>query len=114
MDIVTIPEYEKDVKRYKKKFRTIEEDIEIVKAILKIKPDQRPPFSQRIERLGIETCIIKIKKIACRSLKGRGVESGFRLVYAYFPETPKIIFVELYFKADQEREARERILKHFK
>ena len=114
MDISTISEYEKDVKKYKKKFRTIEEDIEIVKAILKIKPDQRPPFSQRIEGLGIGTCIIKIRKIACRSLKGRGVDSGFRLVYAYFPEIPKIVLVELYFKADQEMENRERILKHFK
>ena len=109
MEISALPEYEKDLKKYKKKFRTIGEDIEVVKAILKVKPDQRPPFSQRIEGLGIETCVIKIKKIACRALKGRGVDSGFRLVYAYFPEIPKIVFVELYFKADKEGEDRGRI-----
>ena len=39
-------------------------------------PDQRPPFSYRINNLGIETCIIKVKKIACKALKGKGVNSG--------------------------------------
>src|SRR5687767_13461961 len=114
MEISSLHEYERDIKRYAKKFRTIEEDIETVKSVLKVKPDQRPPFSQRIEGLSIETCVIKIKKIACRSLKGRGVDSGFRLVYAYFPEIPKIVLAELYFKGDRETEDRERILKHFK
>jgi hypothetical protein len=114
MDISTIPEYERDVKRYAKRFRTIEDDIEVVKAILKVKPDQRPPFSQRIEGLRIETCIIKVRKIACRALKGRGVDSGFRLVYAYFPEDVRIVLVELYFKADKEIEDRNRIIEHFK
>src|SRR5688500_3194865 len=114
MDISSIPEYDRDIKRHAKKFRTIEEDIEIVKSILKVKPDQRPPFSQRIDGLDIETCIIKIKKIACRSLKGRGVDSGFRLVYAYFPEVSKIVLVEIYFKAEREVEDRGRIMKQIK
>jgi len=114
MEISTIPEYERDVKRYAKRFRTIEDDIEVVKSILKVKPDQRPPFSQRIEGLGIETCVIKVKNISCKALKGKGVRSGFRLVYAYFEKEERIVLVELYFKADQEMEDRERIYKHFK
>src|SRR5687768_7205025 len=101
MEISEIPEFEKDVKHYKKKFRTIEKDIDFVKQILKIKPEARPPFSQRIEGIGIETCVIKVRKIACRSLKGRGVESGFRLVYAWFADEQRIVLVELYFKGDK-------------
>ena len=79
-----------------------------------IKPDARPPFSFRIDNLGIETCVIKVKKIACRALKGRGVNSGLRLVYAYFEKENKIIFVELYHKNFKETEDRERILSNFK
>lgn len=114
MEISTIPEYEKDVKHLKKRFHTIEEDLDLISAILKVKPDQRPPFSQRIEGLGVRTCIIKVKKIACRALKGKGVNSGLRLVYAFFPQELKIVLVELYYKSDQEKENRDRIFKHFK
>lgn len=114
MEIEALPEYEKDLRRYGKRYRSIEADMEVIKAVLKVKPDQRPPFSQRIDGLGIETCVIKVRKVACQSLKGRGVDSGFRLVYAYFKDEQKIVLVELYFKGDKEGEDRERILKCFK
>jgi len=77
-------------------------------------PDERPPFSYRIDNLGIETCVIKVKKIACKSLKGRGVNSGLRLIYAHFSDEQRIVFVELYHKSDKVCEDRERILKYFK
>ena len=113
MEFSSIPEFDKDVKRFKKRFRTIEEDLDVLLSVLRIRPDQRPPFSQRIEGLGIRTCMIKVRKIACRSLKGRGAATGFRMVYAYFPEEQRIVFVELYFKAEQVVEDRERIYRNF-
>jgi len=58
--------------------------------------------------------VIKVKKIACRSLKGRGVNSGLRVVYAYYKEEQKIVFVEIYHKGEKENVDRERILKNFK
>lgn len=81
--------------------------------MLAISPDQRPPFSYRIGDLGISSCVIKVKKIACRSLKGRGVNTGLRLVYAWFEAEERIVFVELYFKADKDLEDRERIVRNF-
>jgi hypothetical protein len=80
---------------------------------LEILPDERPPFSFRIDNLVLDICIIKIKKIACKSLKGRGVNSGLRLIYAYFPEEHKITFVELYLKNDKDMEGRFRITNEF-
>jgi hypothetical protein len=77
-------------------------------------PGESPPFSFRIDNLGIETCIIKVKKIACRALKGRGVNSGLRLIYAYFQAEERIVFIELYHKNDKETEDRQRILSNFK
>ena len=69
-----LSEYEKELKTLLKKYRTLAEDLKVVKKVLTVSPDERPPFSYRIDGLGIGTCVIKVKKIACRSLKGRGVE----------------------------------------
>jgi hypothetical protein len=62
----------------------------VVKQILSLLPQERPPFSYLIADLRIDTRVIKVKKIACRSLKGKGVNSGLRMVYAYSPEFHKI------------------------
>jgi mRNA-degrading endonuclease YafQ of YafQ-DinJ toxin-antitoxin module len=108
-----LSEFKKDVKSLLKKYRTLNEDLDIVKRVLQVAPDERPPFSFRIDQLGIKTCVIKIRKIACKSLKGKGVNSGLRLVYAYFPEEQKITFVELYHKKDKDLEDRQRIRENF-
>lgn len=70
-----LPEFAKDSKILLKKFRTLSEDLAVVRKVLEVSPDERPPFSFRVEGLGLSTCVIKVKKIACRSLKGRGVNS---------------------------------------
>jgi hypothetical protein len=109
-----LEEYKRDLKGLLKKYRTLNEDIKVVKQVLEIMPDERPPFSFRIDNLGIETCVIKVKRIACKALKGRGVNSGLRLVYAHFPADQRIVFIELYHKNDKENEDRQRILNNFK
>lgn len=105
--------FKKDLKNLLKKYRTLNEDLEVVKQVLSVAPSERTPFSFRIDNLGLKTCIIKIKKIACKSLKGRGVNSGLRLIYAHFEEEKKIVFIELYHKNDKENEDRQRILDNF-
>ena len=114
MKFETLTEFEKDLKQLLKKYRTLNSDLEDVKRVLKIRPDAQPPFSFRIDGLGITTCVIKIKKISSDSFKGKGNNSGFRLIYAWFEEAQKIIFIELYHKNDKVQEDRKRILKNFK
>lgn len=109
-----LPEFDKDLKNLKKRFRTLDADLEVVRLDLDDEPGEQPPFSYQVEGLGIETCIIKVKKIACRALKGRGVNSGLRLIYAWFEEEKSIVFVELYFKGDKEGEDRDRIKQNFR
>jgi len=109
-----LEEFRKERKALMKKYRSLNEDLGIVKQILEIAPDERPPFSFRIDNLGIVTCVIKVKKIACKSLKGRGVNSGLRLIYAHFQLEKKIVFIEIYHKNDKENEDRQRILDNFK
>jgi hypothetical protein len=109
-----LAEFQKDLKLLLKKYRTLNDDLFVVKQVLTATPDARPPFSFRIDHLTFETCVIKVKKIACKSFKGRGVNSGLRLIYAYFQDQEKIIFVELYHKNEKENENKQRILSHFK
>lgn len=114
MKFEELPEYAKDLKNLLKKYRTLKEDLEVVKKVLTISPDERPPFSFRIDGLSIETCAIKVKKIACKALKGRGVNSGMRLIYAWFKDEKRIVLIELYHKNDKENEDKQRILDNFK
>ena len=114
MTFEELTEFQKDLKNLLKKYRTLNDDLDIVKQVLTTAPDARPPFSFRIDNLTLETCVIKVKKIACKSLKGRGVNSGLRLIYAYVKDQEKIISVELYHKNDKENEYKQRILNNFK
>ena len=113
MTFESLPEFKKDRKGLLKKYRSLNDDLSTVKQVLEILPEERPPFSFKINNLGLKTCVIKVKKIACKSLKGRGVNSGLRLICAYFEEEQRIVFVELFHKNDKANEDRGRILKHF-
>ena len=108
-----IQEFTKDLKRLQKKYPSLDDDLESLKKILRIEPHAVPPFSFEIDGLKISTCMIKVRKIACKSLKGRGVNSGLRLIYAYFREESRIVLVELYHKNNKSGEDRERIKKYF-
>ena len=114
MTFYELSEFKKDLKILFKKYQTLNDDLEVVKRVLAVIPDERPPFSFRMDNLGLETCIIKVKKIACKALKGRGVNSGLRLIYAHFPNEQKITFIELYHKNEKENEDKTRILENFK
>jgi len=114
MKFEELADYQKDMKQLLKKYRTLKQDMEDLQKTLEVEPDAEPPFSYRIDGLGIETCVIKVKKIACRALKGKGVNSGLRLIYAWFEVEQRIVMIELYHKNDKENEDRNRIHKRFK
>jgi hypothetical protein len=113
MKFEELHEFEKDLKRLLKRYRSLADDLAVVKKVLEAEPKERAPFSFRIEGLGINTCVIKVKKIACRVLKGKGANTGLRLIYAHFEQEKRIVMVELYHKNDKENEDRERIKRNF-
>ncbi len=102
------------LKNLLEKYRTLNDDLEVVKRVVDVIPDERPAFSFLNDNPGLETCIIEVKKIACKALKGKAVNSGLRLIYAYFSEAQKITFIELCHKNDKEKEDKNRILDCFK
>ena len=116
-EVSRLPEFEKDIKKLLKRFKTLEDDLEIfIKNELnlyhKLKIDNKGVF--QVPGLKIEgSKIYKAKKFACRSLKGKGVQSGIRVIYAHFEEKDKIELIEIYYKGNKENEDRERIVKYY-
>ena len=108
-------EFTRDFKKLLKKFSSLADDLEVNKQyrieLFHCKEiDSRSIFE--IQRVGNTTGLkfFKVKKFQCKSLKGRGAKSGIRVIYAYFPIEQKIVFIEIYFKANQENENRQRII----
>ena len=112
-------EFARDFKKLLKKFPSLTEDLAVVKQYdIELfhcqKIDKRGIF--KIENAGNDDNLqfFKVKKFACKSLKGRGSKSGIRVIYAYYCKTLKIDFIEIYFKGDKENEDRERIKAYLK
>lgn len=114
MEFDELSEFTKEIKKLSKKYKTLSSDLDTVKKVLRVNPKERPPFSFKIDGLGVTSCIIKIKKIASKSFKGRGVNSGFRLIYAHFEKENRISFIEIYHKSIKSQKDKERIKKYFK
>jgi len=114
-EIVQLPDFERDLKKLSKRFRTLPDDLQnFIQTELnlyhKLKIDNGGIF--QIPGLSLShPKIYKAKKFACRSLKGRGAKSGIRLIYDYFEEADRIELVELYFKGDKENEDKARIIR---
>lgn len=105
--------FEQDLKSPLKKFPLLIEDIEIAKSftielfhLQKINKQAIFPIPNFCTE---ELKICKLKKFACKALKGRGVQSGIRIIYAYYVLTNKIDFIEIYFKGESDNEDKERI-----
>jgi mRNA-degrading endonuclease RelE of RelBE toxin-antitoxin system len=114
--ISRLPEFDKDLKKLLKRFKTIEDDLEIFienELVLyhKLGIDNKGVFS--IPGLPVKGIrIYKAKKFACRSLKGKGAQSGMRVIYTYLEDADTIELIEIYYKGDKENEDRERIARH--
>lgn len=117
-DIVYLSEFKKDKKKLIKRFRTLDEDLETfidiqLKLFHKLGIDNGAV--EHISDLGIiEPKVYKVKKFACKSLKGKGVQSGIRIIYSYFTNEDKVEFIEIYYKGEKENENRERIKRLYK
>ena len=72
MEFDELPEFQKDLRRLLKKYRSLREDLEVLKKVLGAEGSQhpQPPMSFRIPNLGFESpAIIKVKKFASKSIK---------------------------------------------
>ena len=108
-------EFVRDFKKLLKRFPSLNDDFGVSKKytieVLHFKNiDNKGVFEIQGAGNTVERKFFKVKKFQCKSLKGRGARSGLRIIYVYLPIEQKIIFIEIYFKANQENENRQRIV----
>ncbi len=109
-----VSKFTRDFKKLLKKFQSLADDFKTAKKnsvelFHKSEINNNGIFEIQGARNTEELQFFKIKKFACKSLPGRGVQSGIRITYAYFPNEQKVVFLEIYFKAQKENEDKTRI-----
>jgi len=116
-EITRLPEFERDMKRLLKRFRSLEDDLDNftdteLRLFHKLGIDNKGVV--QMAGLGIlNPKVYKGLKFACRALKGKGAHSGIRVIYAYFEEIDQVELIEIYHKGDKANEDRERIIKRY-
>lgn len=94
--------FQKTFKKLLKKYPSLRDDLEVAKVnAIELfhlgKIDNKSVFRiTGITPADIESYVVK--KFACKSLKGSGVQSGIRLTYIYFPKLQEIVLIEIYHK----------------
>jgi mRNA-degrading endonuclease RelE of RelBE toxin-antitoxin system len=102
--------FSKDLKRLKKKYRTLPDDLDIFLKALFVNLPGGLPDTHRIP-LGKEyedDPVFKVKSFRCRCLGG-GSRSGIRLVYAYDGPADTLTLLEMYHKNEKEDHDEDRI-----
>ncbi len=110
--------FQKDLKKLLKKYRTLEEDLETAKRNAIELYHVRHIDNQSIVPIqGFSMTsgqVFKIKKFACKALRGRGAKSGIRIIYAFYAKDCRVDFIEIYFKGEKANEDRESIKAYLK
>ena len=115
------PEFQRDFKRMKKRFRTLDEDFALMKkAAIELLHLRKIDNGACIEIEGFcpkPRLSYKVVKFACKSLKTKGVRSGLRAIYVFDESAGTVHFVEIYYHekdgTDLDRERLARFLQGF-
>ena len=109
-------EFVRDFKTLEKRYKTLQEDFQtFVKAQLSIFHLHGIDNGGIVPISGLgdtQLPIFKAKKFTSRSMKGKGVRTGIRIIYSYDQRSRRLTFIEIYMKQDKETEDRERIKKY--
>ncbi len=99
----SLPEFERELLKLSKKYRSLPEDLEKLEKLISFKP---VGFGTNFVTIH-HSPIVKIVKtrLACKSLRDRSI----RIIYAYHNDTVTFVYIEIYFKGDKENEDRDRI-----
>ena len=108
MNFKSTAEFQKDLKRLSKKFRSLDGDLVEFKKVLNEAPLGIGKHFNVITKTD-HLYIVKAR-FFCKNLK----KKDLRIIYSHIEEQKKIEFIEMYFKGDKESEDRERIKKYLK
>lgn len=112
MEFDSLTEFDKELERLLRKYRSLNADIDLLRKYLRNNPRGNPPIVVRIPGLGLETEIYKVRHFRCKALK-KGSRSGIRVIYAFFPDNPKITFSEIYYHEKDNTDCDKERLKNY-
>ena len=101
------PQFMRDVKKLLKKLPSLREDFEIFKKNMNSYGNGAPALKKAGN--SDKVTFYKARRFACKSLPGKGRQSGIRIIFAHCPGKQKTVFLEMYFKPQKENEDRKRI-----
>ncbi len=115
-EVVRLAEFDRDARALARRFATLEEDLETLIntslfAFHRLDQDMGIVLIAGLGKTRLP--VFKARKFASRSLKGRGARTGLRLIYAFDTAKDRIELIEIYFKADQANDDRERIRRYY-
>ena len=118
-----LPEFDGDLKRLKKRYQSLDGDLDVLTRALYVwlhiqgKPGQSCGKRYVVmDGYGASSgcCLYKIRHMACAAIPGKGSQTGLRVICAYWPMIDTLEFIEIYFKADNERENQGRVRDYIK
>ncbi|MBU1992644.1 MAG: hypothetical protein ABH856_04475 [Patescibacteria group bacterium] len=113
MNYEETPEFEKEFKKLSGNYPSLKDDLEVAKTnAIELRHVQGLDNRNAFEIPGFcsdDVKVLKLKKFACKALKGKGVRSGIRIIYAFHKKENKIVFIEIYYKGKKNNEDRARI-----
>ncbi len=108
MNFDELPEFQKELKRFAKKYKSLPADLQEFCNVISAVPLGNSKHFNVITQTEI-FCVVKAR-LFCRYLK----RTSLRIIYSYFEQEQRIEFIELYFKGDKENEDHERIKEYLK
>jgi mRNA-degrading endonuclease RelE of RelBE toxin-antitoxin system len=109
MDFAESDEFKKEFKKLSRKYPTLSDDLEVVKKAIQANPAGNGTKHWNMLRHDGETMYAMKMRMMCRAVKG----SQFRLIYMYDGNKVEVLFIEMYFKGNKEREDQKRIERYF-
>ncbi|MDD4875096.1 MAG: hypothetical protein PHI77_01685 [Candidatus Pacebacteria bacterium] len=103
-----IPEFQKELKKLGKKYKSLPSDLQEFCNVISVVPLGNSKHFNIVAQNDL--FFIMKARFFCRYLKG----SSLRIIYSYFEQEQRIEFIELYFKGDKENEDRGRIKEYLK
>lgn len=108
MNFEKLPEFQKELKRLGKKYKSLPDDLQEFCDVVSTIPLGNSKHFNVITQT--EVLYLVKARLFCKYLKG----SSLRIIYAYFEREQRIELIELYFKGDKENENYDRIKEYLK
>jgi len=104
MDIIQSGSFQRELKKLKKRYRSLPEDLKVLEKLISKFPDGRDSRHCNVLKQHAHMCLCK-RRMMCRSVKG----SEFRVVYFYDGKALELIYLEIYYKGDKATENSQRL-----